>query len=670
MEALLQNFCASAGNNDEIPLWIALINGLRPSKAHNVPQATNSLKRLTLLLKSRPEYRSCLGSSLARLFRERKQVSLYVSSGLLSSTGFFSEVNHRLSGRWLPDVIDHGYLKDLLGVLFHRRDDEHWVNAIADEAWADLLQTLLDTAEPVEAMLPGELIAPPRAITEIIEALRMLSYHVAAIGLDPELVHVDPILDEYESPFLAQNAELGTYIDNYKSGWLEPKTTVQDGAHLAVLLDQCRAIKDRIRRRAARFGTSLALSFKLERLDQHLERMHTLLEILGGIQAPQRSVSAVVPHIVSLFKELVRAECRKNRLSDYLGKHLELLSLRVTENAGRTGEHYITLGRDDYFAMLRSAAGAGYIVAFMAAFKIILSRQELAPLNAVVALCLTYAIGFVVIHMLHFTLATKQPAMTANAIAAAIEEKGGKARNLDNLVELVVRTLRSQFAAVLGNVAVAMPAAILLGLAIRTLFGSEFVAREQAEYLLAGLNPFTSASLAYAAIAGVCLFLGGLIAGYYDNVCVYNRIPQRLRQLVWPRRFVSEARMERVADYVENNLGALAGNFALGCMLGGVWALGMLFGLPLDVRHVTLSSAQLGYAMVALDSSSWPMIAMAALGVGVIGLVNLAVSFALALTVALRARNVTFAQGRSLIWLLFKRFSAQPRDFFLPPRGL
>ena len=669
MEALLQNFCASTGN-DEIPLWIALINALRPSEAHNIAQATTSLKRLTQLLKSRPEYRECLGASLVRLFQERKQVSLYVSSGLLPSTGFFSEVNNRLSGRWLPNVIDHNYLKDLLGVLFHRRADEYWVSAISNDTWADFLQTLLETTPSVKAVLPGDDAGPPRAITEIVEALRMISYHVAAIGLDPELVHVDPILDEYESPFLAQNAELLTYIDNYKSRWLEPNPSLEDSAHLAVLLDQCHAIKDRIRRRAARFGTSLALGFKLERIDQHLSRMHKLLEILGGVQGPQHSVSTVMPSILGLFKELVRAECRKNRLSDYLGKHLELLSLRVTENAGRTGEHYITLGRDDYFAMLRSAAGAGYIVAFMAAIKIILGRQELAPLNAVVTLCLVYAIGFVVIHMLHFTLATKQPAMTANAIAAAIEEKGGKARNLDNLVELVVRTLRSQFAAVLGNVAVAVPAAILIGLAIRTLFGSEFIAREKAEYLLAGLNPFTSAALAYAAIAGICLFLGGLIAGYYDNVCVYNRIPQRLRQLVWPRRFIGEARMDRLANYVENNLGALAGNFSLGCMLGGVWALGMLFGLPLDVRHVTLSSAQLGYSIVALDSSSWPMIAMAGIGVALIGVVNLAVSFALALTVALRARNVTFAQGRSLIWLLLKRFSALPRDFFLPPRGL
>jgi site-specific recombinase len=35
---------------------------------------------------------------------------------------------------------------------------------------------------------------------------------------------------------------------------------------------------------------------------------------------------------------------------------------------------------------------------------------------------LNYGLGFVLIHILHFTVATKQPAMTAARLAAAIEE--------------------------------------------------------------------------------------------------------------------------------------------------------------------------------------------------------------------------------------------------------
>jgi site-specific recombinase len=166
----------------------------------------------------------------------------------------------------------------------------------------------------------------------------------------------------------------------------------------------------------------------------------------------------------------------------------------------------------------------------------------------------------------------------------------------------------------------------------------------------------------------VCLFLSGLIAGYYDNLSAYNRIPQRLLQLRWPRRLFGEARMQRIAAYVENNLGALAGNFFFGFLLGGTTALGVLFGLPLDIRHIAFSSAYVGYAITGTDFTL-PLgaIALALAGVLLIGVVNLAVSFSLTLTVAMRARRISFAQGRTLGRLLLQRFLKRPQEFFLPP---
>ena len=40
-------------------------------------------------------------------------------------------------------------------------------------------------------------------------------------------------------------------------------------------------------------------------------------------------IKAGAPRIVRLFKTLVRAECRKNHLSDYWSQNLEILSLRM-----------------------------------------------------------------------------------------------------------------------------------------------------------------------------------------------------------------------------------------------------------------------------------------------------------------------------------------------------
>ncbi len=660
LEKLLERF--GAATDDPIAPWVALIDALRPPRASQAAKATDRLRALTHILARRDDLRAGLAAALRQLFTERKQVSLYVSSGLLPSTGFFSETARRVSGRLLPEVIDTGYLKDLLSVLFHRSDDEIWVNAVADELWIDFLHTVL-AAHGNGGSGEGEL---PVALSELLEALRMLSYHVSAIGLDPELVRIDPQLEEFESPFLAQNTEIVRYLEQFKTWWLAPDAALEDERHLTVLLGQCDEVLQRVRRRATKLGTSLTLTFKLERLRQHLERIAALLELLGTLRE-QRSASAIAPQAVTLFKQLVRAECRKNRLSDYWGQNVELLSLRMIESASKTGEHYITASRGEYFDMLRSAALGGLIIAFMSAFKLILGRQGMAPLNEALAFCLNYGLGFVLIHMLGGTVATKQPAMTANAIAASIGEARGKTRNLENLADLIVRTVRSQIAAILGNIGIAIPLAIALSLALHATTGAHLVDPSKAHHLLADVDP-RSGALFFAAVAGVCLFLSGLISGYYDNLSAYNRIPQRLLQLRWPRRLLGERRMQRVASYVENNLGALAGNFFFGFLLGGATAVGVLFGLPLDIRHIAFSSANLGYAVAGLDFAvPLQALLLAFSGVALIGVVNLGVSFTLTLYVAMRARSITFAQGRSLAALLARRLLTRPQDYLLPP---
>jgi site-specific recombinase len=59
-------------------------------------------------------------------------------------------------------------------------------------------------------------------------------------------------------------------------------------------------------------------------------------------------------------------------------------------------------------------------------------------------------------------------------------------------------------------------------------------------------------------------------------------------------------------------------------------------------------------------------VAWCALGVALIGFTNLAVSFALALWVALRARGAEFRRTGELLALLWREFRARPGRFFLP----
>ena len=72
-------------------------------------------------------------------------------------------------------------------------------------------------------------------------------------------------------------------------------------------------------------------------------------------------------------------------------------------------------------------------------------------------------------------------------------------------------------------------------------------------------------------------------------------------------------------------------------MLGTAGTIGIIFGLPIDIRHIAFSSANLGYAL-ATFSFDLPWLPSPGRGCGVIliGAVNLLVSFVLALWMALR----------------------------------
>ena len=74
-----------------------------------------------------------------------------------------------------------------------------------------------------------------------------------------------------------------------------------------------------------------------------------------------------------------------------------LLAVRVTENAARSGEHYICETASDYRQMWRSAAGAGVLVGGMALLKIFASGLH-APLFVEAFLySMIYGLGFVLI---------------------------------------------------------------------------------------------------------------------------------------------------------------------------------------------------------------------------------------------------------------------------------
>lgn len=639
----------AAGQIDDIQFLRALVEDIRPRQSNDTESASKSIQALCFLLQQHPQYALALRGSMLRLLDEKSVISLYSEHGIQSDLGFFTEIYRRFSRTLLPEVPDPKFLKDVFGQIFHHNSDANWVTAVPNSVWRDFMHTL--------ALGEGNKTLQENCIQELKDALQVLSYRLSASGLDPELILQHEDLENNSSPFITQNIEIQKFL-------ALTVTSADDIQHIYEVLKRCRQLNDEIRKTNAKTGTSISLTALMQRMQQQIQRMELLVDILHGLLLNHDVTDA----ITKLFKQLVYAECKKNNLSEYWRQNTELLALRVTENASHTGEHYIAQNRNEYFKLMGSAMGAGVIIAFMAMFKIIIASYHFAPLAEAIFFSLNYGLGFVLIHLLHFTVATKQPAMTAATIAATIEDDGHDRKKVHNLVNIVAQTTSSQTIAILGNVIMVIPMAMLIDWLVMQYSGHHFIGETKANLLLDLNNPLISLSAAYAAVAGVCLFLSGLIAGYHDNLAAYNNIPERIANLPRLQRLLGKERLQRIAEYIRHNLGALAGNFYFGCLLGFASGLGVMLGLPLDIRHVTFVAAFTGYAFSALDFQiTYYMLATAALGILVVATINLLTSFGLAIFVAMKSRQVRYRHWKAFGLELISSLYRQPGKFLLPP---
>jgi site-specific recombinase len=668
---LLEHISAAPAT-DDLHHLVELVQAIRPLQAEP-GNAVLRLRELVQLLHRQPQHAAALRQYLHHLLSLRRQTSMYTDVGILSNDGFFSELHRRVVYRILPPALDERFLSDCLERIFPHNTDYLWLQAIPLADWEALLDALNVADVPAADTLlstPASQAERPeqhKTLTEILLAIQVLSYRVSAIGIEPELIRIYSDVKAFESPFLMQNVELHRYLDGYMRHLNGDPTPPEDARHVLVMLEQCQKVVNKIRKSTLRLGTSIAVTYRLVRLDQHLDRLHKLLSLVDtGVAATEQRRIAL-----QLGLELVEAHNRKYTVRELFADNINLLARNITENASRTGEHYIAENRREYSAMYRSAAGAGFIIGFMALIKILASYLRAAPLVEAFLFSMNYSLGFMLIHVLHFTVATKQPAMTASRIAAGLHSSDGRNLDLDSLTDMIVKVVRTQFVAILGNLSVAFPVAWLLASGYALLTGHHFVSPDKAAHLLHDIDPFASLALFHAAIAGVCLFLAGLISGYYDNKALYTRMAQRVTRLRWLNRLLGSARTQRLGDYLEVSLGGLTGNFYFGILLGSIGTVGFLLGLPIDIRHITFAAANFAIALVGLDHAvSWHVLALSGFGVLAIGTINLWVSFSLALFVALRSRQVKFRHGWPLLKSLCQRFRKRPLDFFIAPRDV
>ncbi|QEY23189.1 site-specific recombinase [Neisseria animalis] len=563
-----------------------------------------------------------------------------IKLGIFSRNSFAREMIDRIYERFSPSYKDLNNLLEVFLYLFQSENDDRWLSTISLRQWLNLYELIQRHAADSILQTTSRQLSEAR-----IRAIEMLAIWVASEALQPEFVRLAPRLLAADSAFVGLQRETALLVEHYRHN-----SSSYDTAHLEVMFDQCQTQVIYLRRRGtgAGSGSSIQVAHLLERLQQTLDRLKLLINIQTQEQRNRLVISLMNSMIYAAVEQYSTRHLRKSSV--------RMLTRSITENTSNRGEHYITRNRKEYLNMLYSAAGGGVIIALMALHKIHIAGLGFGEFTTAFLSGLNYGLGFMLIHVLHCTVATKQPAMTAASFAEQVElnERG---RAVDNkLAKLLIDVCRSQSVAVFGNVGVAVLLAGLISTFYALQTGNTLLSAEDTAYQFKSIDVFTQPTLWYAAIAGVWLFCSGIIAGFFDNRADYLDLRRRLTINPLLRRIMPAKLRSRFAVYIHKHYGSLMGNFIFGMLLGLTGFFGHLLGLPLDIRHVAFSSANLGYAAI---SGEVGVIAFmyGMFGVLAIGTVNLMVSFTLALFVALRSRGTQLGSLRNIlksVWLQVK----------------
>jgi site-specific recombinase len=428
--------------------------------------------------------------------------------------------------------------------------------------------------------------------------------------------------------------------------------------------DRCREELGEVQRRLERDGVSTDVVYGVEVIERCLTRMAAMVDVMAG-PGGTLSAEAMRRLIVTLASSL-----EKDRSVVHLiAWNTHLLQRRIVERTGRSGEHYVTATLAEYRHMWVGAAGGGLLTVGTAVIKTALSAWHVSDFAHGILYGLNYAVSFLLLQRLGLVLATKQPAMTAAALASIVRERRGEDR-AGQIADYAARICRSQLAAVLGNVIVVSVGAVVFVHAWVWLFSRPFMSHDEAADVYMHLSPVSSGTVFYAALTGAILWLASVFGGWFDNFSAYHRLPLAIAEHP-AHRYLGRERLARWGQSLARNGAGWATNVSLGFMLGMTPAIGKFLGVPLDVRHVTLNSGILTLAGTSLGNKWFGEGAflLGSAGVAVMFVLNLSVSFLLAIATAVRAYELPAHDDAELLRGLYRRFRKSPRDFVMPPRA-
>lgn len=628
-------------------LWLAW-RWIR-NDAQYLEVSASRFSALIHVLHEHPNSRERWNSWWHGFVRDMDASRLIAELGFAARPSFASELGRRLQLQWLPTTPDTRDLATLAEMLRPSAIDPRWLCSLNDtdlQSLAELVKTPDGTAQRW-------------ALDMVMQALLHSMGQVMAIGFQPELRMRMDENSQGEQAF----RELPMRLERLRlavlqHGRLSPQALEASQA-VRQQLDLARNAAQTVYNHLDRYGISVGIVFSLRQLRKRILRIRSLLNTLHSPDPVAASLR--------LLAQLARESENTRGIRALVVNNASLTAARVAERSAENGEHYITRNRNEARIMLKASLGGGAVIGLTTWIKFGLVGLGLSMFWEGFAAGLNYALSFLLVMWLHWTIATKQPAFTAAAMADKLRNLQ-EPQHVEGFVDEVVHLLRSQTVAIMGNLMAVVPATALLAYGLSWILGqNDLISADKALHTLESLHVL-GPTLLFATITGFLLFASSIVAGWVENAFVLHRIDSVIEHHPHSIRWLGALRAQRWSLYWRNHISGWAANISLGLMLGLTPAFAHFIGLGLDVRHVTLSAGQLVGAAwtLGMDAFATPSFWWALVGVLMVGPMNLVVSFYLAFRLAMAARGVRVSQRHRIGRSIRRRLLSHPRSLLWP----
>ncbi|WP_370899250.1 recombinase [Chryseobacterium gossypii] len=577
-------------------------------------------------------------------------------ANILSENAFFPELKKRILNKVLPPVENEKtvwYMID--NISLRPKGDLKYLHNLPEN----------EVDEFFHILGIADFIKKPEVKKEMIFSMNILSWRVTGMAMEVEVVRMAPEYRNFDNPFLALQNELeGLAEELDKDPGLQLHSKDSRYKQIKIYIEQCLEFVNIAFKNSSKYGISGKINQSLLKIRQQIQRIYEIVQLLV-IDTEED----VILNSKQLVFNILSYKSHKNNISELINDSTRLISHLITNHTAETGSHYITSTRKEYMTMFYKASGGGIIVGALCVLKVLYGYIPGSDFSHAFFYSMNYAMGFVMIYLMSFTLATKQPAMTAATMTKVLAEEGNSKRNNTEFAHLVSKLFRSQFIAFVGNVLLSFPVALIIIYGLDVFF-SQNLAVDRSDKLLKDLDPFRSKAVLHACIAGFYLFISGIISGNIGNNSVFYQIPERIARNLSIRRLFGPKFAKGLSKYYAKNWPGIVSNFWFGVFLGATAPVGLFLGLDLDIRHITFAAGNFALGLYGKDFSVdsytfW----LSFITVFLIGFFNFLVSFTLSMFLAFRSRKLNFGQVSEIYKEIFRYFFKHPLKFFLPIRS-